>query len=236
MRVRKAAGAVALAAASLGLPAAASAHVFTDPAEAPSGGFPLVDFVVPHGCDGSPTTEITVQIPKEVPSVTPQRSPFYELSTREGPKDETELFGEKITEGISEITWTATEPLPDAHLDKLGVEMALPELDPGETIYFPTIQKCEKGETRWIQIPAEGETEEDLESPAPAITLTEAEGGHGTDDAMSDAEDSEEEAARAEEASENEDDGDSNGLSIAALVVGGLGLVTGGIALGRARR
>lgn len=195
MSGRKTIGALALATASLAVPAMANAHVFMEPAEAPSGGFPILDVIVPHGCDGSSTTEVTVQIPKDVPSVTPQRSPFYELSTKEGPKDKTELFGETVTEGVSEITWTAKEPLPDAELDKLGVEMALPALDPGEVVYFPTIQKCEKGETRWIQIPAEGETEEDLESPAPAITLTEAEGEHGapTDD-VEEAEHSDEEA------------------------------------------
>ena len=49
----------------------------------------------------------------------------------------------------------------------------------GETLYFPVIQTCEEGEAAWIEIPAEGEDGEELESPAPSITLTEAEeGGH----------------------------------------------------------
>ena len=229
----KTVGVIVTAMASLALPAVASAHVYVTPAEAPSGGFADVDFKVPHGCDGSATTKVTVQIPKSVPSVTPGRSPFYELTTKEGPKDEVELHGETVTEGISEVIWTATEPLPDHELDTLPMSLTMPALDPGEVVYFPVIQECEKGETRWIEIPAEGESEEDLESPAPAITLTEAEGEHGAAE-EEDAEHSEEEASSDEASSD--DEGDSNGLSIAALVVGGLGLGAGGTALARSRK
>jgi periplasmic copper chaperone A len=225
MKSRTALGAAAIATAALALPAPASAHVYVTPAEAPSGGFADVDFKVPHGCEGSSTTEITIQIPESVPSVTPGRSPFYELATKEGPKDEVELHGETLTEGISEVTWTATEPLPDHELDTLPMSITMPALDPGEVVYFPTIQKCEKGETRWIEIPAEGESEEDLESPAPAITLTEPGEGEGNAD---------DSASHADETADG-DDGDAEGLAIAALVVGGLGLVVGGTALARSR-
>jgi len=42
---------------------------------------------------------------------------------------------------------------------------------PGAVIYFPVIQQCAKGESRWIEIPAQGQTGEDLKRPAPALIL-----------------------------------------------------------------
>ncbi len=106
--------ALAVALSVLAVPATTQAHVFLQQTEEPADGYPILDFVVPHGCDGSPTTSLTVQFPKSVPSVTPEAVPGWEISTKEGPKDEVELFGETITKGVSEVTWTATgEPLPD---------------------------------------------------------------------------------------------------------------------------
>jgi uncharacterized protein YcnI len=212
--------------AALALPATASAHVFIEQSETAADGFPILDFVVPHGCDGSPTTQVTVQIPKSVPSVTPERHPLWELSTKEGPKDEAVVFDETITKGISEVTWTATKPLPDDELERLGLELKAPNT-PGETVYFPTIQKCEQGETRWIEIPAEGQSEEDLESPAPALTLTEAEGGHGSSGEESEGEEHAEE--------KDDDDGAPMWMGIAGLVVGASGLLAGGAALRRSK-
>ena len=150
--------------AVLSIPATAAAHVFIEQADQPADGYPLLDVLVPHGCDESPTTSVTVSIPKSVPTVTPQRNPLWTISTKEGPKDEVELFGETITEGVSEVTWTAKEPLPPDQLDVLGLEAKLPNTA-GGPVFFPTIQKCEQGQTAWIQTPAEGQTEEDLREP-----------------------------------------------------------------------
>lgn len=213
----------AVAAAMFALPAAALAHVTVSPESAPTDSYARLEFSVPHACDGSPTTQIIVQVPENVVSVTPQRNPFWKLSTKEGPKEPTELHGETVTEGVSEVTWTAREPLPDHELDVLSMQVKLPEAE-GETIWFPVIQKCEKGRTDWIQVPAEGEDAHDLDEPAPGVTLTAAEGdGHGAEPASH-----EEEAA-------DDDDSDSapKSLAIAALVVGALGLITGGAGLVR---
>lgn len=43
---------------------------------------------------------------------------------------------------------------------------------PDETLYVPIVQICEKGESRWIEIPAAGQKSDDLKEPAPAIRLT----------------------------------------------------------------
>ena len=204
----------ALAAAAT-VPATAGAHVTVAPEEAAAGGYAHLQFSVPHGCDGSSTTRLRVQVPENVVSVTPQVHPGWSLSTKTGPKEETELHGETITEGVREITWTAEDaPLPDQYLDVFGVSARLPAA-PGQTVYFPVVQECQEGVTRWIQIPAEGESAEELEEPAPALALTE--GGEETEAGDS-------------------DESDSDGLAVAGIVVGGLGLLAGGTALARSRR
>jgi uncharacterized protein YcnI len=217
------------AVAALAFAAPAAAHVTLDPGEAPADGYATLDVQVPHGCDGSPTRAIRVQIPKSVPSVTPQVHPGWDVTTKEGPKDPVELHGERVTRGVSEVAWTAggAGPLPDGRLDVFGMSVKLPAGEAGEAVHFPTVQECVKGQTGWIQIPAAGESEDDLESPAPAVVLTAAAGGHGHS-APGD------ETAAA--ASDGDDDGPSTGLAIAALVLGGLGLLTGLAALIGGRR
>ena len=181
--------------------------------------------------------------------MTPQRSPFWSISTKEGKKDPVELHGEEITRGVSEVTYTAKQPLDPHQLDFLGMSVKLPAGEEGESIYFPTIQKCAEGQTRWIQIPAAGESGEELESPAPAVVLTAAGGGHGgssgdepvsSDDAQEPASGGEEPASAAPAAASaevaDEGDGAPVWLAIVALVVGALGLLAGIGGLTAARR
>jgi uncharacterized protein YcnI len=215
-------GAVALVVVSAG---PASAHVSTNPAEGPAGGFLTFDFQVGHGCDDSPTTALAVQIAEGVGSVTPEEEPGWELTTAGS------------EENVTDVTWTATgRPLDPHHLARFGMSVQLPEGEVGDVIYFPTIQTCEQGVTRWIEIPTGGETEEDLESPAPAIVLTEEGEGHGGAEESDESED--ESAAAAEdiptEPAKTTDEG-TDTLSWVALGVGVLALLMGGAALARSR-
>jgi uncharacterized protein YcnI len=222
----------AAVAVSLFAAAPATAHITLDPGEAPTDGYATLQLQVPHGCDGSATKAVRVQIPKSVPSATPQVHPGWEVTTKEGPKDPVELHGETVSRGVEEIAWTATdaEPLPDDRLDLFGMSVKLPAGKAGDAVYFPTVQQCVKGEGAWIQIPHAGESEDELEMPAPAATLTAASGGH--DDTAPVADD----AATASTATSSDEDGPSTGLVIAALVLGGLGLVAGVAALIGGRR
>ncbi|HEU0019198.1 MAG TPA: YcnI family protein [Thermoleophilaceae bacterium] len=212
-------------AASLTAAAPAAAHVTIAPGEGPADGYATVQVQVPHGCDGSPTKAVRVQIPASVPSVTPQVHPGWDVSTKEGPKDAVELHGETVTTGVEEVVWTAADagPLPDGRLDIFGMSVKLPAGKAGDAVYFPTVQQCVKGKEAWIQIPQQGESPDDLESPAPAVVLTASEDEHGSSASA------EHEAGSTAEASD--DDGPSAGLAIAALVLGGFGLLTGVVAL-----
>jgi periplasmic copper chaperone A len=207
--------------ASLWAVQAASAHVTASPAELNTG-FTFTEFSVPHGCDGSPTTKLTIQIPAGIAGVKPQEVAGWRISTKEGtlpqPVDE---FGEQITEGVTEVSWTGG-PLPDSHLQQFGMSFFASETLAGQTVYWKAIQQCEEGVTRWIEIPVEGE--EPPPEPAPAIAfLASAEGeeGGGAGETTAAGED---EAAAAPTGSS---DGDGNGLAIVALIVGIAGLAAG---------
>jgi uncharacterized protein YcnI len=218
-------------------PAAASAHVTVSPAEGPADGFTKLDFGVPHGCDGSSTDTLRVQIPEGVVSVKPQVVAGWEVSTKEGKYAEpVELHGETVSEGVKEVTWRGG-PLKDENLQVFGMSVKLPPGKAGDKLYFPTIQECAKGETAWIQIPEDDQSEEELDEPAPALTLTAAEGEHGAAEAKDEAAAEGANASSQVQATDtDEDEGPSEGLAWAGVALGGLGLLAGGAGLAAARR
>ncbi|HET9996158.1 MAG TPA: YcnI family protein [Nocardioides sp.] len=232
--VRGAAAAALVALVAWAAPA--SAHVTITPSTTAAGAFAVLEVSVGHGCDGSPTTEITIRMPPEITSVTPARNALWdvekEIETLDPPA--ADAHGNEIDERVASVTYTARTPLPDGYRDTFGLAVQLPE-DEGATLVFPTVQTCEEGESAWIEVPADGQDADELELPAPSFVITAAgETAHGT---------------ATEEASTEHDDGDDQGddagddagddvgaWTIAALVLGVLGVVLGGAALAGQRR
>lgn len=230
----------ATAAIALSLAAPASAHVTATPSTAAAGAYTVVTFSVGHGCEGSPTTKIEIQVPESVLSVTPSRNPYYDVEKTIEKLDEpvADAHGNEVTERTASIVYTASTPLPDGERDAFELSFQLPDAE-GETLSFPTIQTCEKGETGWTEVPADGQDAEELESPAPAFEIVAAEAGGHDDDAA--AEPAADDAAEADDTDASadasaDDAGDSSSaLGWAGLVAGLLGLAAGGLALARTR-
>ncbi|HET9422454.1 MAG TPA: YcnI family protein [Nocardioides sp.] len=217
---------------TLGLAAPASAHVTVTPSDTGAGAFVVLTFSVPHGCEGSPTTGITIQIPEQILSVTPTRNPLYEVEKTMVQLDEPieDSHGNSVTERVGDVTYTADTPLPDGERDAFELSLQLPDAA-GETLAFPVIQQCEKGETAWVETPAEGQDPEELERPAPSVTITEATGDeHGAAETVT------EEEPKADAADDSDDSDDGNGVAIAGLVVGAVGIIVAGTALARTRK
>jgi uncharacterized protein YcnI len=155
-------------------------HVTVSPTESTADGFATLVFQVPHGCEGSPTTSLSIQIPAGVVSVKPQVKPGWELTIEEGTLPEpVDYFGETLTEGVLSVTWSGGS-LEDQFMDQFGMSVKLPP-SAGETLYFPAVQTCAEGEHAWIQIPEEGQSSEELEEPAPAVLLSAGESEEMTD-------------------------------------------------------
>ncbi len=208
---------------------ASSAHVTVTPSTTAAGSYSVLTFSVGHGCDGSSTTSVTIQMPEDIITVTPTRNSNWTVS-----KDMEKLaspvddgHGGKYTERVKNVVYTAKTPLADGYRDTFELSLQLPET-PDETLIFPTVQKCEKGENAWIQTAAEGEDEP--ESPAPLFKVTASEGGgHGS--AADDGDGDHTDATAAES-----DSSSSDALGWTGIGVGALGLIVGGSALARTRK
>lgn len=231
----------ATAAIALSLATPASAHVTATPSTAAAGSYTVVTFSVGHGCEGSPTTKLEIQVPESVLSVTPSRNPFYDVEKTIEQLDEpvADAHGNEVTERTASIVYTATTPLPDGERDAFELSFQLPDAE-GEMLTFPTVQTCQTGETGWVEVPAEGQDADELESPAPAFEIVAAEGGgHGDDAAAEPAADEAETTDDGETTETTEaaaDAGDSSpALGWAGLVAGLLGLAAGGLALAWSR-
>lgn len=176
MTVRATAALGALCAA---LASPAIAHITLETGEAAAGSTYKAVLRVGHGCgDGQPTTAVRVQIPEGVIDVKPMPKPGWTLETTVEPYAEpAELHGEAVTEGVREVIWSGGS-LPDEHYDEFVMRVLLPAGEPGEVIYFPLVQECGEAVSRWIEIPTEDQSADDLEEPAPSVTLTEAVAGH----------------------------------------------------------
>jgi uncharacterized protein YcnI len=233
-------GAIPVAGAIVLLSAApASAHVTISPSDGTAGAFTVLTASVPHGCDGSPTTRVAIQVPEPILSVTPTRQPFYDVRIVREKLDEpvTDSHGNEVTERVGSIVYTANDPLPEGQRDAFELSLQLPDT-PGETLVFPTIQTCEEGETAWVEVSEDG-SEEELEAPAPTVTILPAEegDGHAGSDAAADEASAEaEESGTTDVITTTSSDDDTSALSIAALVAGLLGLAAGVVALVMARR
>lgn len=228
---------------TLGLAGPASAHVSVSASDTGAGAYMVLTFSVPHGCDGSPTTAIAISLPDGINEATATRNPYYTLAKTTEKLTEPLVTedGDEVTERTSVVTYTATTPLPDGDRDTLELSVQLPEDAEGETLTFPVVQTCAKGETAWTEVPAAGQSEDDLDHPAPAVTVTAAgEGDHhggATEDEAADAAQVSAETgttSAAQESSASDEDGD--GLAIAGLAAGVVGLLVAAVALARTRR
>jgi len=211
----------AIAAATLVPAAAARAHVTLQPNEAPAGGFTRLDVRVPNEEDAKATTKVVVQMPPGFAGVSYEPVPGWRgtVATRKLATPVKTDDGE-LTEEVASVTLTATgKGIAPGQFQDFGLSLRVPEKPAGTKLTFKALQTYSGGDVvRWIGAP-------DSEKPAPQVTLVSAEGEPEPATAP---------AAATTVAVDDDDDG-GNGLAIAALIVGALGLLTGGVALARAR-
>jgi uncharacterized protein YcnI len=188
---------------------AASAHVTASASSTAAGSYSVVTFSVPHGCEGSPTTGIEIQVPETILSVTPTVNPNWTVEKQnvtleeplEGP------HGETITERVASVVYTTTGAgLADGYRDTFDVQVLLPEGEAGDAVEFPVLQTCAEGTAEWVG------------DDVPTIVLSAAAEGdeHGHGDASGD-----------EATTASGDDVLARVLGIGGLVVGSVGLVVG---------
>ncbi|AVT37024.1 nuclear export factor GLE1 [Plantactinospora sp. BB1] len=216
---------VVAAVALTGSPAAA--HVTVSPSVTIADSYTVLTFGVPHGCDGSATTKVSIKIPEKIVSVTPTVNPNWAVQKVMADLNPPvkDSHGNELTQRVAEVVYTAKTPLPDDLRDTFELSLKLPNA-PGETLAFPAVQSCQQGETPWVEMPAAGQDADELEHPAPSFVLT-AKADTGDADA----------AVQPVARSSDESGSGGNGVvGWIGLVLGALGLVAGGLALLRTRK
>ncbi|KQQ05346.1 MULTISPECIES: YcnI family copper-binding membrane protein [unclassified Rathayibacter] len=228
-----AAGALALA---LSAPAAANAHVTAAASSTAAGSYTIVTFSLAHGCDGSPTTGLTITMPDGVNSVSPTVNPNWDVVKNEVAIADpvTDSHGNTATERVSDVVYTAKTPLADGYRDTVSLQLQIPEDAEGQTLEFPVLQTCETGSTAWDQPTVEGQDEPELPAPVVVVTAAEEGAGHHGGDDDGDGDDSVTTAASATSAAApSGDDVVARVLGVGGLVVGAVGVA---VALASRRR
>src|SRR3954469_25470804 len=103
----------------------AAAHVTLEDRPATVGGYYKAVFTVPHGCAGSATVKIRVQIPEGVIAVKPMPKPGWSLDVVNGTYASAyDYHGKKFSEGAKEVVWSGGK-LPDGQYDEFVVSTFL---------------------------------------------------------------------------------------------------------------
>jgi uncharacterized protein YcnI len=210
------------AAAALAFPASAGAHVTLQPNTAPAGAFTLENIRVPNERDNASTVKVDVQLPPGFVSVSYAAEPGWSvrvvkqklakpIQTDDGP----------IDEEVSRLVWTGTGKgegrIAPGQFKDFPISVQIPG-KAGQTLTFKALQTYSNGEVvRWIGAPS-------ADQPAPQIKLTAPEGAAAATPAAT------------TPAKADSGDSASKGLGIAALILGGLGLLVGLAALVSSRR
>jgi uncharacterized protein YcnI len=213
-RTRIGVGAAGAVAVWLGMAAPAWAHVTVDPASAPKGAEITLGFRVPNEEANASTVKIQIFFPSDHPvlGVDPQSAPGWTDQTHTAPLNPpVQTDDGPLTSYVSEVDWFGGAIKP-RHFQEFYV---LAQQLPSNTnqVVFKALQTYSDGNVvRWIQSTPPGGPEPD--HPAPVLTLTGASADASADSGGSSTSSS------------------SDTTAIIALVLGAVGILLGGTALG----
>lgn len=155
------------------LAGAAQAHITFENKDAVSGSSVKLVLRVPHGCDGSPTTRVRIQLPEALRGAKPQLKPGWEVAIVHADASvhaASTGHAHGATNDIREVSWSGR--LEDAYYEEFVVRVTVDANAASGQLYIPIVQECETGVERWIEIPAAGKSSDDLRFPAPSIRIT----------------------------------------------------------------
>ena len=111
---------------------------------------------MPHGCAGSATIKIRVQIPEGVIGVKPMPKAGWTLETVKGKYAAEYDYSRQQAVRRRQGSGVERRQAADDNYDEFVVSTFLTDgLKPNTTLYFPVVQECEQGVSRWIDIPKE---------------------------------------------------------------------------------
>jgi uncharacterized protein YcnI len=233
--------AVLLTAGALIAPASAQAHISLHPNTIPAGAFATLGVRVPGEQEGAYVKKVDVLFPQGFTGVDYENVPGWSTKVIEV-KLATPIKedGETIDTEVSQIIWTWTGPLGrvnNGQFINFPLSLAIPQEAAGKALEFRTVQTYSNGQIiHWIDPSLSSE------HPSPRINIT-AKGGVIEDVAGDEAGPEAGQAAASQSTpapiqavAKSTSGTASEGLGIAALVLGALGLLAGLAALARTRQ
>jgi len=232
---------ILLAAGALLLPAAAQAHISLHPNTIPAGAFATLDVRVPGEQEGAHVTKVDVLFPPGFTGVDFENVPGWSTKIIEAKLAKPIVEGgETIDTQVSQIVWTWMGPLgkvENGQFIDFPLSLAIPSAAAGRALEFRTVQSYSNGAVvHWISPSLTAE------HPSPRINVT-AKGGLveevAGDEAGPQAGQTPGVASSGSStppAAGRSSSSSSEGLAIAGLIVGAIGLVTALLALLALRR
>lgn len=182
-------------------PVLVQAHAVIEQTEAESGSYYKGVIGIGHGCEGSATTKVTIDIPDGVRGVKPMPKAGWQVDiVKQQLTQSYESHGKTVVEDVRQITWYGNS-LAHEHYDEFAFKGQI-AVGTSSKLYFPVRQACVVGEINWNQIPgatpktvqehaehqAQHSTDSDtphaahggakLEYPAPMVTVVDGTGHH----------------------------------------------------------
>jgi len=149
------------------------AHVVLVEPKAIAGSYYKAALRVGHGCNGSATHGLTVQVPAGFQGAKPQPKAGWTLAIRKAKlATPYNSHGKTVTDDVVELRWTALSKeaaLPDDQFDEFAFMGRLPETT--GPMWVKVLQSCENGQNDWSEIPASGSSTRGLKTPAALLDI-----------------------------------------------------------------
>ena len=159
----------------MSVPLVAFSHATLEQKSVETGSYYKGVIGVGHGCQGSTTTSITIEIPEGVQRAKPMPKPGWSVEVMKAKLDTPyTAYGKEYKEDVHQIIWSGGELL-DQHFEEFSFRAKI-SASP-QTLYFPTRQKCVSGEIYWHEIPAADKNPHDYKTPAPTLNVIEKSDG-----------------------------------------------------------
>ncbi len=154
----------------------ALAHVTLEVPKAEASASYKAVFRVAHACTaGGVTTALSVAVPDGVSNVKPMPKAGWTISLKQAKLTQPLLVhGRSISHVVQEVTWTAASKeaaLRDEQYDEFTLRVTLP--DQAGNLWWKSVQTCESGQSRWVEVPAKGVSTKGLAMPAALLEVLE---------------------------------------------------------------
>jgi len=151
----------------------AQAHIVLAEPKAIAGSYYKATLRVGHGCSGSATTGLTVQVPAGFQGAKPQPKSGWIITTRQAKlATPYNSHGKTVTDDVVELRWRAASKeaaLLDEQFDEFAFMGRLP--DQVGAMWVKVLQTCASGENDWSEIPASGTSTRGMKLPAALLDV-----------------------------------------------------------------